>query len=169
MKRLNRKSSQTRSRSKDSRSEARQYALKLISIRGRSEQELRQRLAKRGYSKELIDETVEEIRRYGYIADETLAEDLIRYAQKIKYLGSRGIKAFLTKRGIPDGIIEQAGLEEIDEERIAEELVRKRLNRFKGLTEEQLKGRLYRLLQRKGFSYDTIKGILNRLSDFDEI
>ena len=62
----------TRSRSREKRS-ARESALALLEYRDRTEQELRQKLLDREYSKDEIEETVRFLREYRYLDDEAYA------------------------------------------------------------------------------------------------
>ena len=67
----------TRSRSREKRS-ARESALALLEYRDRTEQELRQKLLDREYSKDEIEETVRFLREYRYLDDEAYAMRFIR-------------------------------------------------------------------------------------------
>ncbi|MEC4686393.1 MAG: regulatory protein RecX [Nitrospirota bacterium] len=149
------------SRSSDSTSSARGYALRLLSIRGRSERELRDRLRRKGFKEDTIDTTVSALKEFGLIDDPALADDLISYAVNRKSLGTRGVRALLQKRGIPEDIINSSGIDTIDETKSAEELVRKKVKLFKGLPKEKVMRRLYGMLQRRGHSFETIKRVLD--------
>jgi len=149
------------SRSSDSASKARGYALRLLGIRGRSERELRDRLKRKGFKKDTIDATIPALKEFGLVDDPALADDLIAYAVNKKTLGVRGVKALLQKRGIPEDIIDSSGIDTIDEIKGAEELVRKKVKLFKSLPKEKVKRRLYGMLQRRGHSAETIKRVLD--------
>ena len=56
---------------------ARQYALKLLSYRSYSVEELRQRLQRKGFSSDAIDQIIPVMVDYGYLNDEAYARSLI--------------------------------------------------------------------------------------------
>lgn len=140
---------------------ARQYALKLLSYRGRSEQELEERLRKKGFSKTVVSSTINYLRDVGLINDIALAEVLRREATKTKLLGQNGAKRFMLQRGIPRDIINSVFSPDKNEDiENAKRLVEKKLRAMGNYPAEKIKRRLYNLLLRKGYSYETIKRIL---------
>jgi regulatory protein len=64
----------------DSHDKAKKYAFKLLSYRGRSEQELKERLIKKGIRKAVASSTVKDLKQLGLIDDRSLAETLKREA-----------------------------------------------------------------------------------------
>jgi len=151
------------SRSKDSISDAVSYSIRLLSIRGRSEKELKERLTKKGFNQGTMEKAIDVLRGYGYINDRRLAERLISYAFTDRKLGRRGTTSFLHKRGIPVEIITESGIESLDERPGAEELVRKKAPRISGLPEDKKKRRLYGMLSRRGYSSETISYVLKKV------
>ena len=87
----------TRSRSREKRS-ARESALALLEYRDRTEQELRQKLLDREYSKDEIEETVRFLREYRYLDDEAYAMRFIRSQSGKK--SARQIRAVLERKGV---------------------------------------------------------------------
>lgn len=134
------------------------YALKLLSYRGRSERELINRLSIKGYSDEEIKKSLEELKDIGLIDDRKIALDFKNYAKETKKLGSMGIRNFLLSRGIPIDVIEEI-CDDNDEEEDAYELIQKRI---RNLEDEKAKKRIYSLLQRRGYSFETIRKVLRR-------
>jgi regulatory protein len=136
---------------------ARQYALKLLSYRGRSVRELEERLEKKGFSQPVIRVAVQRLSDVGLIDDRALADSLIRQAVSTKLLGKKGVLRFMRVRGVPDEIISSLTLPgEEDELENARKLVRKKLPSLKGYPEEKIRRRLYNFLIRKGYSFDII-------------
>lgn len=153
--------------SRDSTSEATSYALRLLSIRGRSELELRERLQRKGFDGDTIAHTVESLKCNGYINDSALSEQLISYALDKKGLGIRGVRDLLAKRGIPDTMIKTLGLEGIDELVSAERLAEKKLRGLNGLSSRKAMGRLYGMLKRRGYSSETVRTVLRNIFSGD--
>lgn len=134
------------------------YALKLLSYRGRSERELINRLSIKGYTDEEIKRSLEELKDIGLIDDRKIALDFKNYAKETKKLGSMGIRNFLLSRGISVDVIEEI-CDDNDEEEDAYKLIQKRI---RNLEDEKAKKRIYSLLQRRGYSFETIRKVLRR-------
>jgi len=147
---------------------ARQYALKLLCYRGRSEKELSERLIKKGFPETVIFSAIKYLRHIGLIDDMSLADSLRREALTIKLLGYHGARRFMLHRGIPQHIVDVAlnSYEKKDIEN-AQKLVDKKYSKLEHYPPEKVKRRVYNLLLRKGYSYDTIKTVM-RYKNFKE-
>ncbi len=132
------------------------YSLKLLSYRGRSERELINRLLMKGYPDDEIKGTLGQLKDMGLIDDRKLALDFINYAKETKKLGSIGTRNFLLSRGIPEDIIRDFSDDITDEEENALRLIEKRNFRVGE------KRKVYSLLQRKGYSFETIRKVLRK-------
>lgn len=132
------------------------YSLKLLSYRGRSERELINRLLMKGYPDDEIKGTLRQLKDKGLIDDRKLALDFMNYAKETKKLGSIGTRNFLLSRGIPEDIIRDMYDDITDEEENALRLIEKR--NFRGGE----KRKVYSLLQRKGYSFETIRKVLRK-------
>jgi regulatory protein len=146
---------------KDLQNRAKQYALKLLSYRGRSERELKERLVKKGISEPLVSSTVDYLRKLGYLDDVSLAEALKREAVTRKLLSQTGAKKYLLNRGIPRDIVHSVFRqeEETDVEN-AKKYIRKKLRMFEIYPQETVRRRLYNQLLRRGYSPETISAVL---------
>ena len=145
----------------DSHDKAKKYALKLISYRGRSERELKERLINKGFHKAVASSTVQELKQLGLIDDRSLAETLKREALSRKFLSQQGARRFLHHRGIPHELINQVldNDETIDISN-AQRLVHKKIKTLKNNSSLQVKRKLYGLLARRGYSSGTIRKVL---------
>ncbi len=145
----------------DSHGKAKKYAFKLLSYRGRSEKELKERLIKKGISKAVASSTIQELKRLGLIDDRSLAETLKREALSRKLLSQQGAIRFLHHRGIPHKIINQVlDYDEIIDINNARRLVSKKIINLKNYSSLHVKKKLYGLLARRGYSSDTIRKVL---------
>lgn len=163
------------SRSKDfdgscenNRENALKYAFKLLGYRDRSEKELSEKLTLKGFSEKAAGEAVAYLKERKFIDDERLAERLKTDAVERRHLGARGVRSYLIKRGIPREIIDRLSGEEADYADSAKELVEKKLRYMKASDPETVKRRLWGLLARKGFSYDTINKVMKNLNIKEE-
>ncbi|MEW6675760.1 MAG: RecX family transcriptional regulator [Nitrospirota bacterium] len=146
---------------RDLRDEARQYAFKLLSYRGRSEKELEGRLIKKGFPESIVFSTINRLKQSGLINDRALSEDLKREAITRKLLSYTGAKRFMRNRGIPQEIVDSMFSHDENEDiENAKKLVDKKLRAMENCPAEKIKRRLYNLLLRRGYSFETIKTVL---------
>jgi regulatory protein len=153
----------------DSQNDAKKYALKLLAYRGRSESELRERLARKGFAGEAISRTLDYLKRAGYLDDHLLAETLKRRALEEKRLGFQGAKDFMVRRGLPPHVVESTlDYDEDRELRNAEILVDKKLGSMGNYVRKSDKRRLWYFLARRGFSSGIIRKTLKDLHHNEE-
>lgn len=134
------------------------YSFKLLGYRARSERELIDRLSMKGYTDDEIKGTLRRLKEIGLIDDRRIAVDFKDYVSKTKMMGSIGVRNFLMSRGIPKEIIEEV-CNDVDEEENAYKLIQKRIKESDGM---ETKRKVYSLLQRKGYSFETIRKVLKR-------
>ncbi len=134
---------------------AKDCAVKLLARCDRSEHEIREKLAKKGFCEEDIEDAVSFCREYGYIDDERFARHFVHDAAEIKKFGKVRIKAELKRRGVAEGII-LSSLGGIDGE--YETLVSEVQRRFAGadLTDMKVKNRIFGYFARRGFKTEDI-------------
>jgi regulatory protein len=146
---------------KGSRDKATQYALKLLSYRGRSVKELRERLRGKGIPESAVSSAIGYLKDIGLIDDVSLAESLKREAQTTKMLSQKGAKKYLFSRGIPRDIIDSVfNYDDNADAENAGRLVDKKMKVLGSYTAETAKRRLYGLLSRRGYSSETILKVL---------
>lgn len=145
----------------DSRSDVTRYAFRLLSYRGRSENELRERLAGKGFSGDAVSRTLLYLKEAGFIDDAALALDLKRQALGQKKLGYGAARSFLQKRGLPRDLVEATlGYDEDVELDNARNLLKKKRKSVGNYLTTKEKKRLYDYLSRKGFSFSVISKVL---------
>jgi len=142
---------------------ARQYALKLLSYRGRSVRELEERLRRKGFPDHVVSSTMRHLKHTGLLDDKALAEALKREAMSTKFLSQYGARKFMFARGISREIVDSVfSPDENDDTKNASRLIDKKLRIIENLPAEKIKRRLYNLLLRKGYSFETIKSVLKK-------
>jgi len=148
---------------------ARIYALKLLSYRGRSEQELRERLKKKGFSQTEAIATIQDLKQSGLVDDANLAETLKWEAFTAKLLSTEGAKQYVLGRGIPRDIAETAfAFDEKRDKENARRLVEKKLRILKNYPFAIARRRMYNLLARKGYSPGLIVELLKEKNLYKE-
>jgi regulatory protein len=144
-----------------SHDKARQYALKLLSYRGRSERELEERLRKKGFTKSTASSAIKYLKDIGLIDDLSLAETLKRQALGMKLLGREGARRYMLNRGIPREVIDRVFCDEEDMDlENAGSLVDRKLGTLRNYPTDTIRRRLYNFLSRRGYSSETISKAL---------
>ena len=135
-------------------------ALHLLSDMDRTENALREKLRLGLYPQEIIDAAVGYVRSFGYLNDARYAENFVRSRQGMK--SRREIRAQLLQKGVPSEMIEDA-FEACGEEGGEADAIRRLLEkkRFDPVcADEREIQRLYGYLARKGFSYETVRQVI---------
>lgn len=144
----------------DSRGNALKHAFRLLGYRDRSEKEMCEKLLQKGFSEKVALEAVDYLKDKGFIDDRRFAEILRKNAVERKHLGKRGTRSYLMNKGIAVDIAEDILGDDEDYLDAAKSFVEKKLRNMKVYDGETMKGRLWGMLSRRGFSYDTIDKVL---------
>jgi regulatory protein len=154
------------SKNRDLLQKAKNYAFLLLKFRLRSREEIRQRLRKKKFDPQVIEETLAFLEEKKFIDDNYFAKAWIESRLK-KPLGIRRLRAELGIKGIAKEIIEARINEAKDnypEEEIVAQIVREKLEKTKGIEPQKAKQRIYAYLLRRGFSPETVVDTLNQLT-----
>lgn len=148
----------------DELSKAKKYALLLIKFRLRSEKELAERLKKKDFSQQAIQETIESLKNNGIIDDRAFAAAWIKSRIK-KPLSLNKLKQELLSKGINKQIIEsylETIKKEYSEETAIQNIIDIQLSKEKHRNDPNAKNRIYAYLIRHGYSPETVTEILNQ-------
>lgn len=141
--------------------QARQYAFLLLSYKARTTTELKQRLARKGFSPDVQSRTLERLVELKLIDDAGYARQFVQDRVSLGHKGKWRVRGELIKRGVAQEHIEDALATSPDETAAAREVAEKYLSRNRRLEPVVLKRRLYAFLARRGFSPDTIRQVTN--------
>jgi regulatory protein len=150
-------------RDRDSQEKAHLAALHLLSYRPRAEKEIRQKLTEKGYAEVEIDIVVERLRTGGLLGDSQFAREWATNRSDFRPRGRRLVKAELRQKGVAEEDIEQALTGLPDEESLAYAAASKAARKLQGQDWETFRKRLTGHLGRKGFSYETIVPIIQKV------
>lgn len=141
---------------------AKAYALRLLSFRSRSKKEISERLQEKGFSPKEIEDALEYLEDAGFLKDSLLAERLLQYAIEKKHLGRRGIKMLLLRRGLDKELIDKtlSGIADEAEQEAALRFTEKKLKTLGNYPKATIKQKLYRALERRGFSRNIINAAM---------
>ena len=143
-------------------------ALRFLSYRPRSAEEVRRNLKQHKVDDWLIAPVLQRLQRLGYLDDVGFANFWLENRSRFKPMGPRALRYELRSKGIAEDIIETS-LAEINAEDAAYRAAAGRANRFKCMTRQAFRQKLHGLLSRRGFEADTIRAVVPRLErEFEE-
>ncbi len=154
---------------KEEQEVANNYALRLLSFKMRTEQEVRRRLKEKGYEEEeMIDTTIDYLKQFNYIDDEAYARAFIKDRSTLRNMGAERIKRELYQKGV-DPEISKREVENLvdhdDEYEKALELGQKKSDTTYKNDDKNAKYRkLGGFLQRKGYSMDIVMKVLKEVT-----
>jgi regulatory protein len=144
----------------DLRRRALDGALRLLAARPRSEQEVRDRLVRRGLPHDIIVDALARLREYGYVDDAEFARFWVEARSGANPRGRYVVRRELRQKGVDQDTTDEA-LEGLTEERSARKAARKKLPSLHGLEYPEFRTRLAGYLARRGFGWDVIKPVVN--------
>jgi regulatory protein len=153
------------------RQECLDKAMKYLSGRLHSHQELRKKLMRQEYSPAMIDEVLEELKRLGYVDDERFAKTKALSAAQHKHHGPRRAMVELMRAGVKKDVAEVAVgevYESNDNVAEARKLAMKQAARLQKLEPQVARRRLAGMLARRGFDYDAIKPVIEEVIGRDD-
>jgi regulatory protein len=133
--------------------------LKMLGRRELSEKQVRERLARKAYEPDEIDEAVVRLREERAINDQRVAEAIARMETGIRKRGKVRVRMQLERAGIPKETARQAidsVFEGIDDEALIEASLRKRLRGRDTIADDREFQRLFRYLVGQGFESDRV-------------
>lgn len=148
---------------------AKNKALNILSKADQSEKKIREKLST-DFEENTIDKVIEFLKRNNFINDNLLAQKIVNTNLNLNKCGKNRIKQNLYNKGIDSSAINKA-ISDIDSEAEFENamyLAKKRYERIKNEDKRKIYHKLSQHLAYKGFNYDIIKRVLNKLLNFDE-
>jgi regulatory protein len=150
-----------------------QRAAKLLAAKPYSIAELRERLAERCSSKDIVETVIERLREYGYLDDARYALGYASLKVKQSPIGRRRLKQNLTMkqvdRSLADTVLDQV-YAETSEEELIDQAIEKRL-RIRGRPKTRAEAKsLFDYLLRQGFRFELVSDRVRAASraDLDE-
>lgn len=145
---------------------AQNYALNLLSFRARSEKEIAERMAQKGYELFIIDKTIAYLKEQGYINDKAFAEAFIKDKLELNGHGRNRIRWELYKKGVSRELVDEL-LEEVvtpDEEyEKAKMLAERKMKLWQKDSKPVQYRKLSGLLARKGYPFDLVSKVAREL------
>ena len=155
---------------KESYIRCKESAIKIIERSYKTEKEIRDNLKQKGYEEKQINNSIDFLKEYNFINDNTYAKAFIK--DKLSSKGSQKIKYDLMKKGIAKDIIEEnlIKVDKNEEKEVALNVGRKKYEsiRRKESDNYKLSGKLYRFLISRGYAYDIVKDVVKEIMSLDE-
>ena len=132
-------------------------ALKMLGRRELSESQIRQRLARRGYTPDDVGPAVERLKAERGIDDVRVAEAIARTETSVKYRGKLRVRRQIEQAGIASQTAREASdglFDDIDDHALMEAALGRRLPRDRPIADDREFRRLYRYLVAQGFESD---------------
>jgi regulatory protein len=148
----------------DAREVAYLQALHFLDYRPRSRAEVRRNLEKHTFPPDVIADVFKRLERSGLVNDERFAHDWVENRSDFRPRSRRALAVELHQRGLDEAAIEKA-LEGLDEEALAYQAALKQSRRLEGLSMRDFRNKLGSFLARRGFSYEVIKPVVEKIWD----
>ncbi|WP_128425767.1 regulatory protein RecX [Gudongella oleilytica] len=143
-------------------------AYKYLSYRQRTVSEMMDYLARKGFEQQSISNVIELLKESGFLNDESFARAYVDDKTRLNDLGAYRLKAELRKKGIDEDLIKETLSDlEPDIEHLVELVQKKYSNSLTG-DENSTMRKAAGFLQRKGYGYDVIKKVLEKLGSVEE-
>jgi regulatory protein len=151
-----------RLRQEDEVEQAYERALKFLGPRPRSEAEVRRRLQKAKVPAGAVEAVGARLNRAGLTDDQAFANYWVDNRATFRPRSKRALRAELKQKGLADDAL-QAALAGVDDGGAAYALARQRARRLAGLEYPDFRRKLGEFLARRGFDYDTLLPIVERV------
>jgi regulatory protein len=148
-------------------SQAWNAALRLLEVRPRSERELRTRLQRKQFTPEHIDITIKRLRELELLNDTQFAQLWIANRQNLSPRGAQALRQELRAKGIDRQVVDtviESNVDADSEREACADVARRALRKYANEDDRATFQRKFgAFLQRRGFSFETIKPILDEL------
>lgn len=144
---------------------AHERALNLLSYRPRSTDEVRRKLQESNkFSETAVEKALEKLERAGLLDDEAFARYWVENRERFSPRSARALRHELRQKGVSDRVVEDV-VTSLDEEDAAYRAAQAKLSRYANAEEDEFRKRLGGYLSRRGFSYGTVRDVLDRIWD----
>ncbi len=142
--------------------QAYERGLRYLSYRARSRAEVERYLVDKGVDQETIGAVIARLTEVGLLNDEDFARMWVGNRENLAPRSRRMLQYELRQKGLAPEVIAGA-LEDLDEADSAYRAAMARVNHYAGLDRPTFDRRLGGFLLRRGFSYEVVQEVLNRV------
>ena len=139
-------------------------ALRFLSFRPRSEKEVEDYLEKKECDNLTSGKIIQNLKEHNFLNDENFTKWWIEQRTIVRPRAERVIKMELKQKGIQKELIDEIFEKNINKDKeIALKLAQKRIQRYARGDTKKTYEKMLRFLISKGFSYDTIKEVIDQV------
>lgn len=144
---------------------AKQQALKILSSSSKTRKELIIKLRQKKFTQDAIDYAMSFVDNYEFINEEDMAEKLVSGAYKRKKYSKRKIQNELRQKGIDYEVINEltSDIDDDEEYENAMHFAQKKYKSISAKDNETIKRRLISALSYRGFNYDIIRKVIDKI------
>ena len=145
--------------------QAKNYALELLSNQSYSRSQMIDQLGQKGFAPQAIDITLEDLEQLGYIRDENFAKRWVNRRRRSKPKGKKMLQHELVNKNVDKTTADRvlAEIDDAEEASAAMQLAQKQIKRYQSLAPQVAKRRLHGFLLRRGFDYETVQNVIERV------
>lgn len=137
---------------------------RILSLRPRSEKEIKDYLAKKKATEKISQKIIEKLKKSGQINDNAFAIWWIEQRSTFRPRGKFGLRMELKQKGVNKKIIDKVIEQLVNELPLVRKVVQKKLKSYKNLPREDFYQKMSAFLARRGFSWPVIKQVVDELS-----
>ncbi len=156
---------------KENLSKCKETALRIIERSYKTESEMINKLAEKGYDSKSIEIVISFLKEYNFINDKSYTKMYIK--DRISNQGKQKIKYSLIRKGISAEIIDEFinDIEFDNEKAVAIEMAKKKYKLISKTEKDKFKlwNKLCRYLVGRGYNYSISKEVVNEVLDMEEI
>ncbi len=150
----------------DTAKKARAYVLRLLKYHPRTIFEVSDKLYRKGYKKEIIENLIKDFRERKYLDDKAFARLWVSSRMSLKPEGRYLLRKELQEKGVCADIIEEVLADTIsgsDELEIARTVALNRKKVLGGIDKTKSKKRIYDYLLRRGFDFEMVYKVIKEI------
>ena len=137
--------------------------LRFVMVRPRSEKEYKEYFRRKKVHESMHEELLEKLKHFELLDDLKFAKWWVEQRGNFKPKPKRILKIELTKKGIIKEIIDTVlGETEVNEEKMARELLTRKAYKWINLPEREARQKMSQYLAGKGFGWDVIEGVIKK-------
>jgi len=138
--------------------------LRFATLRPRSEKEVKDWLKRKKVHESLYEELFNRLKRLELVDDEKFAKWWVEQRSNFRPKSKRILNNELRTKGINNEIINKVlGEEKIDEEKMARELLEKKMYKWKNLAPRDARQKMSQYLAGRGFSWEVINSVIVKI------
>jgi regulatory protein len=147
---------------RDGAEAAYERVLNYLSYRPRSRVEVQAYLKRRRVPEDVVAALLRRLEAAGLLDDDAFARYWVENREAFRPRGVRSLRFELRRKGVPDPVAEGA-MQDVNESESAYRAAQARAQRLTQLDYPTFRRRLDGFLQRRGFTYDVVKEVVQRL------